>query len=117
MNTGRLYEFLVLSKLLNYSKAADALYMSQSVLTKHIQDMEKQLGVPLFKRTTHGVSLTEAGRVLAKEGPELLNKCDSVMRRLRNQNVPAQGSIRIGIGLELSYANHIRQFFHDFLSR
>lgn len=117
MNTGRIYEFLVLSKLLNYSKAADALYISQSVLTKHIQDMENQLGVPLFKRTTHGVALTEAGRVLAKEGPELLNKCDSVIRRLRNQNVPAQGTIRIGIGLELSYATHIRKFFLDFLSR
>ena len=43
MNTGRLYEFLVLSRLLSYSKAADALYISQSVLTKHIQELEKEL--------------------------------------------------------------------------
>ena len=117
MNTGRLYEFLVLSKLLSYSKAAEALYISQSVLTKHIQSLEAEVGVPLFNRTTHGVTLTEAGRVLSKEVPDLINKCDSTLRRLRNQNMPAQGSIRIGIGLEFSYAEHIRQFFQSFLER
>lgn len=117
MNTGRLYEFLVLSKLLSYSKAAQALYISQSVLTKHIQALEEEMGVPLFMRTTHGVALTEAGRALAKEAPELLRKCDSVLRRLRSRNIPAQGSIRIGIGLELSYSNHIRNFFHTFQQR
>ena len=117
MTTGRLYEFLVLSKLLSFSKAAEALYISQSVLTRHIQELEKELGVPLLNRSTHGVALTEAGRVLAKDGPELINKCDSAMRRLRSQNMPAQGSIHIGIGLELSYSNHIRKFIQDFLTR
>lgn len=117
MNTGMLYEFLVLSKLLNYSKAAVALYISQSVLTKHIQALEKEMGIPLLLRTTHGVTLTEAGKVLAKEAPELLGKCDSILRRLRNKNIPARSSIRIGMGLEFSYSNHIRQFFHAFLQR
>ena len=117
MNTGRLYEFLVLSKLLSFSKAADALYISQSVLTRHMQDLEKELGVTLLNRTTHGVSLTEAGRILAKESPELLNKCDSALRRLRTQNIPAKGKIRIGIGLEFSYSGHIRSFIQGFLKR
>ena len=117
MNTGRLYEFLVLSKLLSYSKAADALYISQSVLTKHIQELEKELGSQLLARTTHGVALTEAGRVLAKEVPDLINKCDSTLRRLRSQNAWTQGSVRIGIALEFSYSNHIRSFFKVFSSR
>lgn len=117
MNTGRLYEFLVLSKLLSFSKAADALYISQSILTRHMQDLEKEMGVALLCRTTHGVSLTEAGRILAKEGPELINKCDSALRRLRTQNVPAKGKIRIGLGLEFSYSNHIRAFIQSFLQR
>lgn len=117
MNTGRIYEFLVLSKLLSFSKAAEALYISQSALTRHIQELEKEMGVPLLNRSTHGVTLTEAGRVLAKDGPELINKCDSALRRLRSQNMPAQGSIRIGIGQELSYSNHIRKFIQEFLTR
>ena len=117
MNTGRLYEFLVLSKLLSYSKAADALYISQSVLTKHIQELEKELGCQLLARTTHGVALTEAGRVLEKEAPELINKCDSTLRRLRSRNAWSQGSVRIGIALEFSYSNHIRSFFKSFSNR
>ena len=117
MNTGRLYEFLVLSKLLSFSKAAEALYISKSVLTRHIQELEKEMVVPLLNRSTHSVTLTDAGQGLAKEGPELLNKCDSCLRRLRSQTMPAQGSIRIGMGLELSYSNNLRKFIQDFLTR
>ena len=42
MNTERLYEFLVLSHVLNYTRAAKALYISQPILTRHIQ---AELGV------------------------------------------------------------------------
>lgn len=114
MNTGRLYEFLVLARLLSFSKAADALYISQSVLTKHIQELEKELGYPVLTRTTHGVTLTEAGKVLLKEAPELINKCDSALRRLRSRNVWSQGSVRVGIAMELAYSSHIRSFFQRF---
>ena len=62
MNTGRLYEFLVLSKLLSFSKAAEALYISQSVLTRHIQELEKEMVVPLLNRSTHSVTLTDGSR-------------------------------------------------------
>lgn len=117
MNTGRIYEFLVLAKLLSYSKAADALYVSQSVLSKHIQELEKELDCQLLIRTTHGVTLTEAGRVLAKDAPSLINKCDSALRRLRNRNTWSKGSVRVGIALEFSYSNHIRSFFQIFSSR
>lgn len=117
MNTGRLYEFLVLSRLLSYSKAADALYISQSVLSKHIQELEKELGCQLLIRTTHGVALTEAGRLLVKEAPGLIRKCDSALRRLRSRSIGNQGSIKIGIALEFSYSNHIREFFRSFTDR
>lgn len=117
MNTGRIYEFLVLAKLLSFSKAADALYISQSVLTKHIQELEKELGCPVLTRTTHGVTLTEAGRVLVKEAPGLINKCDSALRRVRSHSPWTQGSVRVGIALEFSYSNHIRNFFQSFSSR
>ncbi|MGM9604891.1 MAG: LysR family transcriptional regulator [Faecousia sp.] len=117
MNTIRLHEFLVLSKVLNYSKAASALYISQSVLTKHIQDLEQEIGAPLLQRTTHGVALTQAGRLLAKEAQPLINKCDSALRRLRSRSLPTKGTVRIAISLEFSYSAHIRQFCQDFASR
>ena len=48
MKTEQLYEFLVLSRTLNYSRAADALYISQSVLSKHILEMEQELNTSLL---------------------------------------------------------------------
>lgn len=114
MNTGRIYEFLVLAKLLSFSKAADALYISQSVLSKHIQELEEELGSPVLIRNTHGVALTEAGKVLLKEAPELIDKCDSALRRLRSRNSWSKGSVRVGIAMEFAYSNHIRRFFRTF---
>lgn len=57
-------EFLLLAEQQNYSETADALYISQSSLSKHIQIIEKELGAPLFDRTTRRVVLNEFGRFL-----------------------------------------------------
>lgn len=117
MNTTRLYEFLVLANVLNYSKAAQALYISQSVLSRHIQELEEELGAPVFRRTTHSMALTEAGRILAKNGQVLVEKWDAAQSRLRRHNIPPKGSVRIAMALEFSYANHLRSFFRNFTNR
>lgn len=70
-------EFLVLADTLNFLNAAEQLYMSQSTLSKHIRDMEKELGAPLFKRSTRSVELTELGMCLipyAQRAVELQNE-------------------------------------------
>lgn len=114
MNTARLYEFLVLSRVLSYSKAAKILYISQSILSRHIQDLEMEFGCALLIRDTHGVTLTEAGRVLANEGGSLIKKCESAMDHIREQKEPAQGKVRVGMSLEFSYSGHIRGFLQQF---
>ena len=117
MNTARIYEFLALAKTLNYSKAAKALFISQSILTRHIQDIEQELGVALFTRTTHGVALTEAGRVFMRECPALLKKCESAANNLHRQQVPVIGTVHVAMCLEYSYSEHISKFFQDFSKR
>ena len=117
MNTVHVHEFLVLTKLLNYSRAAKTLYISQSVLTSHIQALEAELGVRLFDRDSHSVRLTEAGRILAMEAPALLDNVNKAQELLRRENLPLLGSVSIGLELEISYASHIRQFLSEFASR
>ncbi len=63
MNTRYLREFVVLADTLSYSEAAENLYISQSSLSKHLQTLEKELGTPLFFRTTRSIRLTHAGSV------------------------------------------------------
>lgn len=117
MTTERLYEFLILSKTLNYSQAANSLYITQSVLSKHIQELEKELDTQLFLRTTHEVSLTPAGRRLAEEAASIINRCNDTLHILQLSDVTTAGTIRIGCVLEFSYAAHIQVFISRFMER
>lgn len=117
MKTERLYEFLVLSKALNYSKAAENLYISQSVLSKHIQEMEEELNTKLFSRTTHGVSLTGAGLLLAQRAEALIDQCDAAGNLLYAEELPEQGNVHIACVTELAYASHIQVFVRRFMER
>lgn len=57
-------EFTVLAETRNFWEASERLFLNQSTLSKHIKAMERELGVPLFARTTRKVELTEFGRAL-----------------------------------------------------
>jgi LysR family transcriptional activator of glutamate synthase operon len=63
METEYIREFAVLAEYMNFSEAADALFLSQSSLSKHIMSLERALGTKLFSRTTRKMQLTEAGGV------------------------------------------------------
>ena len=66
MTTERLEEFVMLANILNYSKTAEKLFISQPVLSRHIAELEASFSTKLFTRTRHGVSLTEEGQYLLK---------------------------------------------------
>ena len=117
MTSERLYEFWVLSKTLNYNKAAEQLFLNQSLLSKHIAAMEKELNTQLFLRTSHEVTLTEAGKMLARQAEEIISRCDQAERLMRQSSGLSGGKLRITCGIELSYASHIRLFVQRFMSR
>lgn len=54
-------EFIVLANTKNYGTASEQLFISQPTLTRHIKEMEEELGVPLFDRSTRKVQPTEYG--------------------------------------------------------
>lgn len=95
MTTERLFEFLVLSQTLSYSKAAKKLFITQSALSRHIIDMEAELGVQLLERSTHGVRLTQAGRVLAQRSRYLMQKSEVLLARTRTSGIETGGNISI----------------------
>ena len=61
MNTTSLETFLALSKILNFTKASESLFVAQSTVTNRIAELEKELGQPLFVRSPRSLKLTEAG--------------------------------------------------------
>ncbi len=54
-------EFLTLSELRNFNSASEKLFLSQPTLSRHIKELEEELGVTLFNRSTRRVELTECG--------------------------------------------------------
>jgi DNA-binding transcriptional LysR family regulator len=78
MDTYHIKEFAVLAECPSFSEAADRLYISQSSLSKHIRALERELGTPLFKRTTRSIQLTDAGELFLNYAKEISRLCDEV---------------------------------------
>src|SRR4030065_245820 len=58
---------------LNFPRAAEELYISQPAVSKHVKDLEKDLGIDLFRRNGRRVELTDAGRLVYDyAGPALV---------------------------------------------
>lgn len=61
MNYNKLRYFYTVAQTLNFTKAAEQLYISQSAVSRHMKELEEDFGVPLFVRTNRDLILTDAG--------------------------------------------------------
>jgi DNA-binding transcriptional LysR family regulator len=61
----RLRAFAAVARTGSFSRAAEALYVSQPAISKHIAALEDELGTQLFVRTRFGATLTPVGKVVA----------------------------------------------------
>lgn len=76
--------FVFVAKEGNITKASEKLNISQPAVTKHIKNLEEQLGVTLFKRNKYGMELTDKGRELYKEVGEPIIKIYNAERKFRS---------------------------------
>lgn len=77
--------FEAAARLLSFTKAADELHLTQSAVSRQIQELEQQLGVPLFQRRHRALVLTEAGQQLFSAAAQVLSTMRAVTDRLRAQ--------------------------------
>lgn len=75
--------FLAVAETLNFSRAAESIYLSQPALSLRINAMEDELGVKLFLRTRQQVYLTAAGSALLPEVQEILARIDALPEIVR----------------------------------
>lgn len=96
MSDFRLKVFLEVKKHLNFSKASEALFITQPAVSKHIKTLEDELGVQLFERTKHGVKLTLEGEKYSAFAEEIINLYEEgkfVMNQVKNKY---DGTLKIG---------------------
>ena len=88
--------FLTVAETLSFSKAADQLFISQPAVTKHIKELERQLGIALFLRKGNKIYLTSAGEIVYKYNKQavmLYSEMDFALGELKEEH---KGILRIG---------------------
>lgn len=88
--------FVEVANLLNLSRAAECLSISQPSLTLAMQRLEKSIGTPLFTRHKHGVSLTRAGKQLLNHVRVLKEHWDTIRAEALSSINAIQGTFRLG---------------------
>src|SRR5919197_876986 len=89
LETRQLRYFVVVAEELHFGRAAQRLGMAQPPLSRAIRELERQLGVPLLKRTTRQVTLTPAGEVLLRDARTALEAISAAGRRAQHAGRPA----------------------------
>ncbi|MBP2642846.1 MAG: transcriptional regulator AlsR family [Firmicutes bacterium] len=95
MEISHLREFIVFSKYLNLTKAAAHLFLSQTVLMRHIAALEQDLNVQLVKHINRKLLLTDAGKLLLDEAHTLLERHTHVLQKIHQHRSGEVGIIRI----------------------
>jgi DNA-binding transcriptional LysR family regulator len=112
MDLRRVKAFIAVAETLSVTRAAERLHISQPPLSRHIHQLEEELGVTLFVRHRHGVTLTEAGRRLLEKARALELAAADFFSTAQHVSCGEGGEVRVGIGWGLwDVVNRIRVEF------
>jgi DNA-binding transcriptional LysR family regulator len=102
---------VVLAEQGSFIRAAKKLGIPQSSLTRKLSQLEEELGVGLFERTTRQLELTKAGRLFLPEAVAAMSHAERAWELARHQARIENGPLRIG------YSPYIHSAFLPFLQR
>lgn len=108
MTLNQLESFVVLAQRLNFTQAADDLFISQPALSRMISALEQELGLQLFYRSSRSVSLTPAGRAFAQECPRILDNCRAGVDAALLAQQGYRGDVTVGILRDTFDASAVR---------
>ncbi|MET0935490.1 MAG: LysR family transcriptional regulator [Luteibacter sp.] len=91
----QLRAFLAVASHRHFRRAADALHLTQPAVSRLVADLEAELDVRLFDRSTREVVPTEAGRYLEQAVSRVLDELDGVLAHVRTQSDPLRGRVRV----------------------
>jgi DNA-binding transcriptional LysR family regulator len=100
--------FVTVAQELHFSRAAGKLNMRQPPLTQRIQDMERDLGVDLFRRTGSKVELTEAGQMVLNSAKETLAQADAFCEAAKRAARGECRQIRVGLTIAALFFRSIQ---------
>lgn len=109
--------FISVANNLNFTKAAEQHFISQTAMSQQILALEEGLGVKLFIRNNRNVRLTPAGKVFYKEAKLIVARYNEAVKRTLSTASGFEGNLRVGfIGVHEKgfLPKLIRSFHHKY---
>ncbi|MCR4441735.1 MAG: selenium metabolism-associated LysR family transcriptional regulator [Peptococcaceae bacterium] len=95
MDFRQIEAFLHVSRLKSFSKAGDALYLTQPTISAHINSLESELGVKLFDRSSKDITLTRAGEIFYDYAVDMINTRDTAVFSLNDYTRRIEGRLEV----------------------
>lgn len=97
MDIRQLSYFIEVAKHQSFTKAAQALHVTQPTLSKMVKNLEQEMDVSLFDRSSRKVRLTDAGEVVYIQAQKIVNSLDDLSSSLYDVMNLNKGKIKIGL--------------------
>ena len=97
MELNQLRYLVTLSKTLNFSKAAEELYISQPSLSQQIRRLEEELGVQLVERSTRSVKMTPIGLACVREAETAVEAADLILEMTQEESRRSSHRLNLGV--------------------
>src|ERR671936_574108 len=97
MELRHLATFVAVAEEGGFTRAADRLHVVQSAASAGVRTLERELGATLFDRTTHQVTLTDAGRALLPEARAALAAARAAREAVDEVRGGLRGTVTLGI--------------------
>lgn len=109
-----LREFVTLERIRSFTQAAELLYTTEATLSRHIKALEKELGQPLFLRTTRRIELTPFGRSFLAYAERIAETWEECAAHLLRTDAQPGERLMIGIFGLISHYQVIQRALKDF---
>jgi DNA-binding transcriptional LysR family regulator len=95
MELWQLRTLVATAETLNFTKASEALNLTQSAVSHQIKALEEELGTPLFIRASRGVKLTDAGRLAYEHAKRIVADAEDMVLAVAHREKALVGTVRV----------------------
>lgn len=114
MNLKHLKHIVAVADTLNFHRASERVFLTQSALSRSVANFESEIGLKVFERTNSHVAITYAGQQILTRARKLLNEASSFRQELDSLNSGESGQVNFGMGpfLAATIIPHALKHYH-----